>query len=103
MRRLKRAEQVTLRWVLDPLALLLSPEVIGLTVRLHIEKIVLVATEPQREASTLPKRLEKFFSLLWRVIECIVLGKVVGETGKAAFTELKHLLVVGSKAVLLFL
>ena len=53
MRRLKRAEQVTLRLVLDTLALLLCPEVISLTVCLHIEKVVGVATKPQRKALTL--------------------------------------------------
>src|ERR1700748_1416341 len=103
MRRLKRAEQVTFRRVLYPLALLLSPKIVRLSVCLHIKEIVLVATKPQREACALPKRLEECLALFWRMVESVILSEVVGKSCKAAFTEIEHLRIVWSESILLFL
>lgn len=103
MRRLKWAEQIPLCRVLDALALLLGPEVVGLTICLHIKEIILVATQPQRKACLLPEGLEELFPLFWRVIEGVMLRKVVSESCKAALAKIKHLRVIWSESILLLL
>ena len=45
-----------------------------LTVGLHIREIILVASEPQTEASLLPELLKVCLALFWSVIELRVMS-----------------------------
>lgn len=42
-----------------------------LTIRLRVDEVVFVATEPQTKTSLLPELLEMGFAIFWRVLELI--------------------------------
>ncbi len=79
---LQRGKDVSFGRIFDSGSCFSSPEIISLAIRLQVEQHIFGNIKPDPETPSLPKLLEKLFSLLRRVVKSILLGEIEGKSSE---------------------
>lgn len=87
----RRRKKIPLLRVTDPVACLFRPELVRLLIRLGIEQVVLVHSNPVPKTAILPDLLIQSLTVLGRIIKGVLLVPVVVETRKAIFAVAEQL------------